>query len=81
MSLNYLSNEVMKVAGLPLSPYQQELEKIRETLPVISMFGYMNSDEEWFDINSDDKKTTDIRKEYNTVQYYRMFGKKDEKDE
>ena len=81
MSLNYLSNEVMKVAGLPLSPYQQELEKIRETLPVISMFGYMNSDEKWFDINSDDKKTTDIRKEYNTVQYYRMFGKKDEKDE
>ena len=78
MSLNYLSNEVMKVAGLPLSPYQQELEKVRETLPVISMFGYMNSDEKWFDINSDDKKTTDIRNEYNIVQYYRMFGKKDE---
>ena len=75
MSLNYLSNEVMKVAGLPLAPYQQELEKVREKLPVISMFGFMNSDNEWFDINAEDKKTKDIKNEYNIMQYYRMFGK------
>ena len=75
MSLNYLSNEVMKVAGLPLAPYQQELEKVREQLPVISMFGYMNSDNEWFDTNEEDKKTKDIKNEYNIMQYYRMFGK------
>ncbi len=78
MSLSYLSNEVMKVAGLPLAPYQQELEKVRQTLPVISMFGYMNSDGEWFDINDDDKKTSDVRNEYSIMQYYRMFGKKEE---
>ncbi len=80
ISLNYLSNEVMKAAGLPLAPYQQELEKVRQTLPIISMFGYMNSDEKWFETNDDDKKTTDIRNEYNIMQYYRMFGntKKDE---
>ena len=64
----------MKVAGLPLSSYQQELEKVREKLPVISMFGYMNSDNEWFEISQEDEKTKDIRKEYNTVEYYRMFG-------
>ena len=75
MSLNYLSNEVMKVAGLPLAPYQQELEKVREQLPVISMFGYMNSDNEWFDTNEEDKKTKDIKNEYSIMQYYRMFGK------
>ena len=74
ISLNYLSNEVMKVAGLPLSSYQQELEKVREKLPVISMFGYMNSDNEWFEISQEDEKTKDIRREYNTVEYYRMFG-------
>ncbi len=78
MSLSYLSNEVMKVAGLPLAPYQQELEKIRQSLPVISMFGYMNSDNEWYEMNQDDKKTTDIRNEYNIMQYYRMFSKKEE---
>ena len=78
ISLNYLSNEVMKVAGLPLAPYQQELEKVREQLPVISMFGYMNSNEEWFNINDDDGKTKDIKNEYNIMQYYRMFGKKKE---
>ena len=76
ISLNYLSNEVMKVAGLPLAPYQQELEKVRKQLPVISMFGFMNSDNEWFDINDKDKKTSDIKNEYNIVQYYRMFGSK-----
>ena len=75
MSLNYLSNEVMKVADLPLAPYQQELEKVREKLPVISMFGFMNFDNEWFDINAEDKKTKDIKNEYNIMQYYRMFGK------
>lgn len=80
ISLNYLSNEVMKAAGLPLAPYQQELEKVRQTLPIISMFGYMNSDKKWFETSDDDKKTTDIRNEYNIMQYYRMFGnvKKDE---
>lgn len=75
ISLNYLSNEVMKAAGLPLAPYQQELEKIREQLPIISVFGYLNRDKQWFDINSSDKKTDAIRNEYNTMQYYRMFGK------
>ena len=70
----------MKAAGLPLAPYQQELEKVRQTLPIISMFGYMNSDKKWFETSDDDKKTTDIRNEYNIMQYYRMFGnvKKDE---
>lgn len=75
MSLNYLSNEVMKVAGLPLAPYQQELEKIRRTLPIISSFGYMNSGFEWFDTNDEDELTAEVRNEYNIMQYYRMFGK------
>ena len=35
----------------------------------------MNSDNEWFDINAEDKKTKDIKNEYNIMQYYRMFGK------
>ena len=74
ISLNYLSNEVMKVAGLPLSSYQQELEKVRQTLPVISSFGYMNSDNKWFEANDNDEKTEKIRNEYNIVEYYRMFG-------
>ena len=78
ISLNYLSNEVMKVAGLPLAPYQQELEKVREELPVISMFGFMNSDKEWFDINDKDKKTDYLKNEYSIMQYYRIFGKKEE---
>ena len=74
ISLNYLSNEVMKVAGLPMSSYQQELEKVRQKLPVISSFGYMNSDEKWFEISENDDKTKDIKNEYNIVEYYRMFG-------
>ena len=68
----------MKVAGLPLAPYQQELEKVREELPVISMFGFMNSDKEWFDINDKDKKTDYLKNEYSIMQYYRIFGKKEE---
>ena len=42
------------------------------------MFGFMNSDKEWFDINDKDKKTDYLKNEYSIMQYYRIFGKKEE---
>ncbi|MGN0593896.1 MAG: sulfatase-like hydrolase/transferase [Hominimerdicola sp.] len=74
ISLNYLSNEVLKTAGIPLAPYQQELEKIREKLPVISSFGYMTDKNEWYYINDTAQGYEDIMNEYHTMQYYRMFA-------
>ena len=76
ISLNYLSNEVMKVADIPLAPYQQELEKVRKSLPIISGFGYKTCEGQWFETNDIDDSIKDIRNEYHTMQYYRMFAEK-----
>lgn len=76
ISLNYLSNEVMEAAGLPKSRYQQELDKIRCDIPIISSYGYKTADGEWYSINDVADKYKDTLNEYETVQYYRMFDKK-----
>lgn len=76
ISLNYLSNEVMEAAGLPKSRYQQELDKIRCDIPIISSYGYKTADGEWYSINDVADKYKDTLNEYETVQYYRMFDEK-----
>lgn len=76
ISLNYLSNKVMEAAGLPKSRYQQELDKIRCDIPIISSYGYKTADGEWYSINDVADKYKDTLNEYETVQYYRMFDEK-----
>lgn len=76
ISLNYLSNKVMEAAGLPKSRYQQELDKIRCDIPIISSYGYKTADGEWYSINDVADKYKGTLNEYETVQYYRMFDEK-----
>ena len=74
LSLNYMGTELMRAAGLPLSQVQQELEHIRESLPVISSFGYMTADGKWY--SSGEKPSgsfADALDEYRILQYYRTF--------
>lgn len=73
ISLNYLSNEVFKAAGLPLSSYQQALEDIRNDIPIISGFGYKTADGEWHG-KSETSDFEDTKNRYHILQYYRMFG-------
>lgn len=74
ISLNYLGNETFKVAGLPLTPVQQELEHIREKLPIVSGFGCMTDSGKWYKTGEDIGELSPLMNEYNTVQYYRMFS-------
>ena len=79
ISLNYLGDEMFKAAGLPLTPVQQELEHIREKLPIISSFGCKTSNGEWHrtgDTLGTFMNYDEIRAEYETLQYYRMFDDK-----
>ena len=76
ISLNYLGSEMFKAAGLPLTPIQQELEHIRESLPIVSSFGCKTSDGEWHrtgDTLGSFMSYDEIHAEYETLQYYRMF--------
>lgn len=74
ISLNYLSNEVLKAADIPLSPYQQALEDIRKDIPIISGFGYKTADGEWHGA-TDKSAYDDTKNKYHILEYYRMFGK------
>lgn len=72
ISLNYLSIEVFKAAGLPLNSYQQALDDIRKDIPIISGFGYKTADGKWHGTTdcSDYDKT---KNKYAVLQYFRMF--------
>lgn len=73
ISLNYLANETLKAAGLPLSPVQQELEHIRESIPIISGYGFKTADGQWHRSGEYDIQEKGIIEEYRIMQYYRMF--------
>ena len=73
LSLNYLSNELMEVAGLPKAPYQQELDRVREKIPSVSSFGYRTDDGKWYESTETADGYEDILNEYKTMQYYRIF--------
>lgn len=75
ISLNYLSIEVFKAAGIPLSPYQQALEDIRKDIPIISGFGYKTCDGRWHG-TSDGSEYDETKNRYGILQYYRMFAEK-----
>lgn len=75
ISLNFLSAQMFRAAGIPLTPVQQELEKIRESLPAVSSFGVKTKEGEWVSVNDDMGEYESILREYETVQYYRMFDK------
>lgn len=73
ISLNYLSLEVMEAAGLPLNSFQRFLSEIRKDLPIISGFGYMDSNGEWYS-RDDEKKYETIIEKYRVLEYYNIFG-------
>lgn len=64
ISANYLSDLVFEKAGIQLSPYQQYLEDIRMTIPVISAEEVRYSDE---------KEGDNALVAYQKMQYYQLF--------
>lgn len=76
ISLNYLFNDVCNIANIPLSPYQQELEKIRKDYPIISEIGYRNKNNNWTEKINNCNYDDPLLNEYNTIQYYKMFDEK-----
>ncbi len=73
ISLNYLSNEVMKAADIPLSPYQQELEHIRSELPIIAGWGYKDKKGILHSKADTQNEYQDIINEYSSLCYYRLI--------
>ena len=75
-SANYLAAKVLKAAGIPLSDYENYLLDLSEKLPVVSAERMVDADG-----NEQTVKTSEALKEYQKLQYYRLFDAKEgEKD-
>ena len=75
ISLNYLSQKLMEVAGLPKNKMQQFLDRLQKEIPVINRFGYVGKDGVFYT----KQQKSPYRKylhNYETVSRYRMFHQK-----
>lgn len=83
LSSNYLSSELMKLIGAPLTDYQKAHLTLRQSLPALNSVGYEDSQDRWLlsSSKSDEAYNDTIaaacekaRSDYHTMQYYMMFG-------
>lgn len=83
LSSNYLSSELMKLIGAPLTDYQKAHLTLRQSLPALNSVGYEDSQDRWLlsSSKSDEAYNGTIaaacekaRSDYHAMQYYMMFG-------
>lgn len=83
ISSNYLSSELMKLIGAPLTDYQKAHLTLRQSLPALNSVGYEDSQDRWLlsSSKSDEAYNDTIaaacekaRSDYHAMQYYMMFG-------
>lgn len=80
-SINYLSTEMMNLAGVEKSKFFDTLDNIRKTLPAINYFGWYDSDGDFHsftnkndpDINPDEKEALEL---YEHLAYNLIFDSK-----
>ena len=73
MSVNYLNLLVLKAAGLPLNDYQDYLEGLYESWPVVNAKGSMDRDGKW--TAWEEAKDREEIRQYEMVQYLELFDR------
>lgn len=76
ISLNYLSGLVLQTAGLKMSNYDYYLMDLYQKLPSISANGYYDADGALHDFQDKEEEYQTLIDEYEMVQYYYLFDKK-----
>ena len=75
-SINYLSLDLLTVAGITPDPYYDLLYRIRDEVPCINTMGYRLSGESEFH-SRDDAETNDMRRLYSYITYDVLFDEED----
>ncbi|MBP5655521.1 MAG: LTA synthase family protein [Clostridiales bacterium] len=80
-SLNYLSLDVMRVAGIKMPAYYQVIDSIKKDIPSINAIGYYSKNEGKYAYNNDVACEADskILNFYHELQYSLLFDNKDTK--
>lgn len=75
-SINYLSLDLLTVAGITPDPYYDLLYRIRDEVPCINTMGYRLSGESEFH-SRDESSTNDMRRLYSYITYDVLFDEED----
>lgn len=75
ISANYLSSLLLKTAGLKLSPYQEFLYQLQQSIPAMNINGYMDQEQN-FHTYQTETDFTEFLTEYQILQYNNLFDKK-----
>lgn len=76
LSLNYFGSFILKACGLKLTPYDNYLLKMQESIPAMNFIGFMTEDGGWYSYDEGmPEKYSSIINEYNILQYNSRFGR------
>lgn len=76
LSANYLSAELLQVAGVPTNTYQNFLLDLSKEVPVIDTLGFIQADGLYADsLEALDASSQEALQEYAMLQYAHLFGK------
>ena len=73
VSLNYLSGLLLRAAGLEGTDYTKFLERLRQTMPVITAVGMLDQEGNLYK-NGDSTPYDELLNKYNILQYNNAFG-------
>lgn len=79
ISANYLSTLLAQTAGLPMTQYQKYLSVLYQSLPVIDLVGYIDSDGKYYESGAE-TPYDDLLHQYNCIEYNALLDKTDRDD-
>ena len=74
-----LSTLLAQTAGLPMTQYQKYLSVLYQSLPVIDLVGYIDSDGEYYESGAE-TPYDDLLHQYNCIEYNALLDKTDRDD-
>jgi phosphoglycerol transferase MdoB-like AlkP superfamily enzyme len=76
ISANYMASLVLDTAGLAKSGYQQFVSKVREEVPILTKYGYIGKDGNFYKMGDKSSPYYDLLQQYNILEYNNIFDVK-----
>lgn len=80
ISANYMSSLILDTAGLAKNGYQEFVSKVREKVPVITKYGYIGENGQFYENDDKESPYYEILLQYNILQYNNLFDVKNRVD-
>ena len=80
ISANYMTSLILDTAGLAKNGYQEFVSKVREKVPVITKYGYIGENGQFYDNDDKESPYYDILLQYNILEYNNLFDVKNRVD-